>query len=171
MRLLYSRTASQEYETEVIFNIAPFSDAEWTIKTPENAHTILGTWLDEHECIEIGYDMKLITTDTNVIGELWGNSIEDLLKYINEVRDTPSNDVDGTANVIRSTQTEVTIDGYRQNVPIRLCVHYRMDIEGVGQTSTLESTPIVYAEVEYSDEIDDDVYCIYDCDNYRVDMI
>ena len=167
MRLLYSRTAMQEYETEVIFDIAPFSDAKWTIKTPENAHNILGTWLDEHECIEIGYDMKLITTDTNVIEELWGNSVEDLMEYINKVRDTPSDDVDGTANIIRSTGTDVTIDGYRQSLPVRLCVHYKTEVE----LTNLKPTPIVFAEVEWSDEIDDDMYCIYDCDNYRVDMI
>lgn len=170
MRLLYSRTAMQEYETEVIFDIAPFSDAEWTIKTPENAHDILGTWMKDSECIEIGYEMKLITTDTNVIKELWGNSVEDLMEYINKVRDTPSDNLDED-EVIRESGTDVTIDGCRQSLPIRLCVHYRMDIEGVGQTSTLKSTPVVYAEVEWSDEIDDDVYCIYDCDNYRVDMI
>ena len=171
MRLLYSRTAMQEYETEVIFDITPFNDAEWHIKTPEVTGNLLGTWMKDSECIEIGYDMKLITTDINVLEDLWGNSVEDLMEYINKVRDTPSKDVDGTANIIRSSGTDVTIDGYRQSLPIRLCVHYRMDIEGVGQTSTLKSTPVVYAEVEWSDEIDDDMYCIYDCDNYRVDMI
>ena len=157
----------QEYENEVIFDIAPFSDAEWHIKTPEVTSNLLGTWMKDSECIEIGYDMKLITTDINVLEDLWGNSVEDLMEYINKVRNTPSDKTE----VIRESGTDVTIDGYRQSLTVRLCVHYRMDIKGVGQTSTLESTPIVFAEVEWSDEIDDDVYCIYDCDNYRVDMI
>jgi len=170
MRLLYSRTAMQEYETEVIFDIAPFSDAEWTIKENDKVSSIFGTWLNESECIEIGYDMKLITTDTKVIEELWGNSVEDLMEYINKVRDTPSDNLD-EAEVIRESGTDVTIDGYRQSLPIRLCVHYRMDTDGKGFDMEFKSIPIVFAEVEWSDEIDDDVYCIYDCDNYRVDMI
>jgi len=167
MRLLYSRTASQEYETEVIFDITPFSDAEWHIKEPAVTSNLLGTWMKDSECIEIGYDMKLITTDTNVIGELWGNSVEDLMEYINKVRDTPSDETE----VIRESGTDVTIDGYRQNVPIRLCVSYRMDIEGVGQTSTLKSTPVVYAEVEWIDQIYDDQWSIFDCSEYQVNTI
>ena len=165
MRLLYNRTASQEYETEIEFNIAPFSDAEWHIKHPSVVSNIFGTWLDSNECIEIGYDMKLITVDNKVIEELWGAPVSDLMDYITEVRDETN------SPVIRQYETDVSIDGNREPMTIHLKVHYQNVTEGKGFDLEHKTKPIVYAEVGWSDEIYDDEWTIYDCSDYEVNMI
>ena len=165
MRLLYNRTASQEYETEIEFNIAPFSDAEWIIKQPCNVHSIFGGWIDSDECMEIGYDTKLVTIDDNVIEELWGAPVSDLMDYITEVRDETN------SPVIRQYNTEVTIDGYRQNVNVNLKVHYQNITEGKGFDLEHKTKPVVYAEVEWVDEIYDDQWTIFDCSEYQVNLI
>jgi tetrahydromethanopterin S-methyltransferase subunit H len=151
MKIIYTRTAYQEYESEIIFHIAPFCDAKWIIKQPSDIYPVFDEWVND-DCIEVGYDMKLITTDTAVIEHLWGSSIKDLMTYINEVRDITD------SPVIRQCETEASMHDYRHPIPVNLKVHYKDDGE-----------PIVYVEVKWEEmEINDNEWTIYDCESYEV---
>lgn len=153
MRILYDRQASQEYETEVEFNIAPFCNAEWHLKCPDHLNEVFGTWVDPDECMEIGYDVKLVSIDKLVIEDLWGASIDDLITYVTKVRNK-----DATP-IIRQHETDITINGHRQSIRIDLKVYYDKD------------KPIVYTEVEWKDELYDDEWVIYDCCKYDANII
>ena len=162
MKLLYSRTVHQEAEREVEFCLDPFNQADWHVKNEDGITTVLG-WMHTEEYMD--YDeLKLVTVDNAVIQELWGASISDLKAYIKEVR---TNDT----NIIRSYETEVSIDGHRQTVPIHLKLHGTLDTKGVGFDLEHEYGFKIYAEVQWWEELVDEDYQIYDAENHKVDII
>jgi hypothetical protein len=159
MRILYTRTAHQEAEREIEFNLDPFNQAKWVMKDTN----IEGLNLDATEELADFEYIRLLTFDTKVIEELWGAGEDDLLDYIKE-----RTFVD---NVIRSYETEVTLEGHRQQIPIHLKVHSVLDYKGIGFEAEPFTRHTVYAEVECYEYLDDDEYRIYDAENYEVSIV
>jgi hypothetical protein len=159
MRILYTRVAHQEAEREIEFNLDPFNQAKWVMKDDN----ISGISLDSTEELADFEYIRLLTFDTKVIEELWGAGENDLLDYI---KDRTFED-----NVIRSYETEVTLEGHRQQIPIHLKVHTNLDYEGTGFDATLYTRHTVYAEVECYEYLDDDEYRIYDAEQNEVSII
>ena len=160
MRILYTRTAHQEAEREIEFNLDPFSQAKWVMKD----NHIKGLNLDSTEEISDFEYIRLVTFDKAVIEELWGASKNDLMKYLAEVRTEEG-------NLIRSYETEVTLEGHRQQIPIHLKVHTTLDYKGIGFDAEPFTKHILYAEVECYEYLDDDEYRIYDAEQHEVSII
>jgi hypothetical protein len=144
MRLLYTRTAHQEAEREIEFNLDPFNQAKWLIKDDK---LDLGS-MEEHSDFEY---IRLVTFDKAVIEELWGASKNDLMKYLAEVRTEEG-------NLIRSYETEITLEGHRQSIPIHLKLHSYVSVT-------------LYAEVECYEYVDDDDFRLYDSEQHEVIII
>jgi hypothetical protein len=159
MRILYTRVAHQEAEREIEFNLDPFSQAKWVMKD----NHIKGLNLDSTEEISDFEYIRLITFDTKVIEDLWGAVEDDLLDYI---KDRTFED-----NQIRSYETEVTLEGHRQQIPIHLKVHTTLDYKGIGFDAEPFTKHILYAEVECYEYLDDDEYRIYDAEQHEVSII
>ena len=157
MRILYTRTAHQEAERDVEFCLDPFNQAEWHIKDSHIYHQLGRTAWDNSEEFCNTENIRLVTFDTAVIEELWGAPISDLLAYIKEVRTDAS-------NIVRSYETEVSLDGHRMQVPLHLKVHKKTDLEGTG----FDSGFILYVEAEWYEELCDEDYRIYDAENYEI---
>jgi hypothetical protein len=159
MRILYTRVAHQEAEREIEFNLDPFNQAKWVMKD----NHIRGLNLDSTEEISDFEYIRLITFDTKVIEDLWGAVEDDLLDYI---KDRTFED-----NQIRSYETEVTLEGHRQQIPIHLKVHTTLDYKGIGFDAEPFTKHILYAEVECYEYLDDDAYRIYDAEQHEVSII
>ena len=159
MRILYTRVAHQEAEREIEFNLDPFSQAKWVMKD----NHIKGLNLDSTEEISDFEYIRLITFDTKVVEDLWGAVEDDLLDYI---KDRTFED-----NQIRSYETEVTLEGHRQQIPIHLKVHTTLDYKGIGFDAEPFTKHILYAEVECYEYLDDDEYRIYDAEQHEVSII
>jgi hypothetical protein len=157
MRILYTRTAHQEAEREIEFNLDPFNQAKWLIKDDK---LDLGA-MEEHSDFE---HIRLITFDTKVIEELWGAGEDDLMKYITAVREVKD-------NMIRSYETEVTLEGHRQQIPIHLKVHSVLDFKGIGFDAEPFTKHTLYAEVECYEYVDDDEFRLYDSEQHEVIII
>jgi len=159
MRILYTRVAHQEAEREIEFNLDPFNQAKWVMKDTN----IRGLNLDSTEELSDFEYIRLLTFDTKVIEELWGAGEDDLLDYI-KMRTFED-------NVIRSYETEVTLEGHRQQIPIHLKVHSVLDYEGIGFDAEPFTRHTVYAEVECYEYLDDDEYRLYDSEQHEVSII
>ena len=159
MRILYTRTAHQEAEREIEFNLDPFNQAKWVMKDDNLSGINFGS-MEEHSDFEY---IRLITFDTKVIEDLWGAVEDDLLDYI---KDRTFED-----NQIRSYETEVTLEGHRQQIPIHLKVHSVLDYRGIGFEAEPFTKHILYAEVECYEYLDDDEYRIYDSEQHEVSII
>jgi len=160
MRILYTRTAHQEAEREIEFNLDPFNQAKWVMKDDNISGINFGS-MEEHSDFE---HIRLITFDTKVIEELWGAGEDDLMKYITAVREVKD-------NMIRSYETEVTLEGHRQQIPIHLKVHSVLDYRGIGFEAEPFTKHTLYAEVECYEYVDDDEFRVYDAENYEVSII
>ena len=164
MRILYTRTAHQEAERDVEFCLDPFNQAEWHIKNSEIYHQLGRTAWDSSEEYCDTESIRLVTFSTPVVEELWGAPISDLLAYIKEVRTDAS-------NIVRSYETEVSLDGHRITVPLHLKIHKKTDLEGEGFSSEFKEGIILYVEAEWYEELTDEDYRIYDAEDYQIQSI
>jgi hypothetical protein len=161
MRILYTRTAHQEAERDVEFCLDPFNQAEWHIKNSDIYHQLGRTAWDSSEEYCDTENIRLVTFDTAVIQDLWGAPISDLLAYIKEVRTDAS-------NIVRSYETEVSLDGHRMTAPLHLKVHKVLGVDGVGFDAELTPKIVLYVEAEWYEELTDDDYRIYDAEQYEI---
>jgi len=171
MRILYTRTAHQEAERDVEFCLDPFNQAEWHIKDSHIYYQLGRTAWDNSEEFCDTENIRLVTFDTAVIEDLWGAPISDLLAYIKEVRGKVRSEPDLTtdaSNIVRSYETEVSLDGHRMQVPLHLKVHKKTDLEGTGFDSKIKEGFILYVEAEWYEELCDEDYRIYDAENYEI---
>ncbi len=164
MRILYTRIAHQEAERDIEFCLDPFNQAKWHVKDDQLYSQLEGSLLDSTEELCDTENIRLITFDNAVIQDLWGASISDLLAYIKEVRTDAS-------NIVRSYETEVSLDGHRITVPLHLKVHKKTDLEGTGFDSKIKEGIVLYVEAEWSEELYDEDYRIYDAEDYQIQSI
>ncbi len=164
MRILYTRTAHQEAERDVEFCLDPFNQAEWHIKDDNLYSQLEGSLLSNTEELCDTENIRLITFSTEVIQDLWGAPVSDLLAYIKEVRTDAS-------NIVRSYETEVSLDGHRMTVPLHLKVHSVLGVDGVGFDAELTPKIVLYVEAEWSEELYDEDYRIYDAEDYQIQSI
>ena len=161
MRILYTRMAHQEAERDVEFCLDPFNQAKWHIKDSHMYNELDGSeWSNTEEICDTE-NIRLITFDTEVIEDLWGAPVSDLLAYIKEVRTDAS-------NIVRSYETEVSLDGHRMTVPLHLKVHSVLGVDGVGFDAELTPKIVLYVEAEWYEELTDDDYRIYDAEHYEI---
>lgn len=164
MRILYTRTAHQEAEKDIEFCLDPFNQAEWHIKNDQFYSQLKGNLLDSTEELCDTENIRIITFDNAVIQDLWGAPVSDLLAYIKEVRTDAS-------NIVRSYETEINLDGHRMTVPLKLKVHRKLNLGGVGFDAEFEQEIIPYVEAEWYEELCDEDYRIYDADDYEIQSI
>ncbi len=169
MRILYTRTAHQEAEKEVEFCLDPFNQAEWHIKDDQLYSQLEGSLLSNTEELCDTENIRLVTFDTTVIEDLWGAPISDLLAYIKLAweKGNPTE----TANIVRSYETEVSLDGHRMTVPLHLKIHSVLGVDGVGFDAELTPKIVLYVEAEWSEELYDEDYRIYDAEDYQIQSI